>query len=59
MCVCRCLAHIRELLDILTYNHSTIIAREHLAEETENDKFSKVLIYCILVNVVIVIVVGF
>ena len=56
MCVCRCLAHIRELLDILTYNHSTIIAREHIPEETESDKFSKVLISCILVNVVFIVV---
>jgi len=42
MCACRCLQHIRELLDILTTNSDTIVAREHIAEETENDKFTKV-----------------
>jgi translation initiation factor 3 subunit C len=33
--------HIKELLEILTKNYETIIAREYVAEETENDKFTK------------------
>lgn len=37
----KCLAHIQELLDILHGNNTTIIAQEHLAEETEGDKFTK------------------
>jgi len=43
VCFSRCLAHVRELLDLLSNNHDTIIAREHIHEETENDKFTKVL----------------
>jgi len=39
----RCLLYIRELLELLTVNIDTIIAREYVAEETENDKFTKVL----------------
>lgn len=38
----RCLRYIRELLDILVKNMDTIIARENITEETENDKFQKV-----------------
>jgi len=41
-CVVRCLAHIRELLEILHKNHATIIAQEHIADETEGEKFTKV-----------------
>jgi translation initiation factor 3 subunit C len=37
----KCLEHVRELLDILTKNSETIIAREYVAEETENEKFTK------------------
>lgn len=37
----KCLAHVHELLDLLTNNYTTIIAQEHIPEETENDKFTK------------------
>jgi hypothetical protein len=41
--VCRCLQYITELLDMLTKNIETIIAREYVTEETESEKFGKVL----------------
>jgi len=46
--VFRCLAHIRELLDILHSNHATITAREPIADETDGDKFAKVFVSYVL-----------
>ena len=45
--ICRCLSHVQELLNILQNNLTTIIAQEFIAEETENDKFTKVsVLFC-------------
>lgn len=37
----KCLVYIRELLELLTTNIETIIAREYVADETENERFTK------------------
>jgi len=37
----KCILYIRELLELLTSNLDTIVAREYVTEETESDKFTK------------------